>query len=159
MDHFIVWSNEDFLISTDRQRLDETAIHAFLTKSTWAAGISRQLVSRSIVNSMCFGLYKSGAQIGFARVITDFATFGYLADVYVLEAFRGQGLGRRLVVAVMSHPQLQGFRRWLLATSTAPWLYEKLGWGHPDNPGLFMEVFAPDVYGAWKGEVYASQSN
>ena len=108
---------------------------------------------------MCFGLYKSGVQIGFARVTTDFATFGYLADVYVLEAFRGQGLGHRLIQSVMSHPQLQGFRRWLLATSTAPWLYEKLGWRHLANPGLFMEVFVSDVYEAGKGGVHAWQSN
>ena len=141
-----VWSHEDFLISTDRELLDEEAVWEFLRTSSWAAGIPKQLVSRSIANSMCFGLYKAGTQIGFARVTTDYATFGYLADVYVLENYRGLGLGRRLVESAMSHPQLQGFRRWLLATSTAPWLYAKLGWRPLGNPGIFMEVLVPDVY-------------
>ncbi len=146
VEHLAEWTRGDLLISTDRRRLDLDVIHGFLVTSTWAAGIPRETVARSIDNALCFGLYKDGRQIGFARVTTDYATFGYLADVFVLDEHRGNGLGRWLTEAVMAHPDLQGFRRWLLATSTAGWLYEKLGWRPLGRPEIFMEVFAPNVY-------------
>lgn len=144
--HLAEWRRDEYLVSTDRRRLDIDAIHGFLVTSTWAAGIPRETVVRSIESSLPFGLYKGDRQVGFARVTTDHATFGYLADVYVLEELRGLGLGRWLMEAVMAHPDLQGFRRWLLATSTAPWLYEKLGWTPLKRPEIFMEIFVPDVY-------------
>lgn len=140
------WRREDYLISTDPALLDLDVIHGFLTRSSWAAGIPRELVQRSLANSFAFGLYKAGKQIGMARITTDFATFAYLADVFVLEEFRGRGLSRWLMEAVHAHPDLQGFRRWLLATSTAAWLYTKVGWSPLAKPEIFMEISVPDIY-------------
>ncbi|WP_437784570.1 GNAT family N-acetyltransferase [Sorangium sp. So ce1097] len=145
-DHLAEWRQGEFLISTDRRRLDIDTIHGFLVTSSWAAGIARDLVVRSIESSLPFGLYHGDRQIGFARVTTDYTTFAYLADVFVIEAYRGRKLGRWLTESVMAHPDLQGLRRWLLATSTAPWLYEKLGWTFLKRPEIFMELYDPDVY-------------
>jgi GNAT superfamily N-acetyltransferase len=142
----VEWQRGLDLISTDRNRLDLDVIHGFLVTSSWSPGITRQLVQRAIENSVPFGLYREGAQIGFARVTTDYTTFAYLADVFVLEAFRGQGLGRWVSEAALEHPALQGLRRWLLATSTAPWLYEKIGFRPLVKPAIFMERHDPHVY-------------
>src|SRR5947209_15183020 len=101
-------------IDTEKARLDFPLIHNFLARSHWAAGIPADVLRRAIDNSLCFGVYRDGAQIGFARVVTDFATFAYLTDVFVLEAHRREGIGRRLVAAIDAHPDLQGLRRWLL---------------------------------------------
>src|SRR5438105_15611421 len=102
----------DFLISTDRSRLDLDVIHGFLTECYWAKGIPKEVVARSIQYSLCFGMYLGSKQIGFARVISDYATYAYLGDVFILVEFRGQGLGKWLMQCIMEHPRLQGLRRW-----------------------------------------------
>lgn len=120
---------EDYFISDDPALLDIDIIHDFLSnRSYWAEGIPRGIVEKSIANSLCFGLYNSGKQIGFARLVTDKATFAYLADVFVLEEYRGKGLSKWLVELIQSHPEVQGFRRWMLMTRDAQGLYEQFGW-------------------------------
>jgi GNAT superfamily N-acetyltransferase len=126
-------------ISTDPSRLQLDSIHAFLTRSYWSPGIPKDVVARGIANSMCFGLYQGEAQVGFARVITDKATFAYLADVYVLEAHRGQGLSKRLVEQILAHPELMGLRRFLLATSDVHGLYAQFGFKPLAVPDRMME--------------------
>jgi GNAT superfamily N-acetyltransferase len=134
-------------ISTDKAALDVAMIHQFLSeRSTWAIGIPLATVQRAIDNSLCFGAYLDGRQVGFARVTTDRATFAYLADVFVLEAQRGQGVSKALVAAVMAHPDLQGLRRFMLATSDAHTLYARHGFTPPARPGALMERYFPDVY-------------
>jgi len=127
-------------ICTDPARLDVDAIHAFLTRSYWAAGVTRERVARALARALCFGLYADGAQIGFARVVTDGVTFGYLCDVYVLEAHRGLGLGKRLVEAVRAHPDLQGLRRLLLKTLDAHGLYEQFGFARVEDGRNLMQI-------------------
>lgn len=137
----------DFLISTDPAKLDLTAIHDFLSNhSGWSDDIPFERVKTSVEHSLNFGLYHNGKQIGFARVISDFATIAYLGDIYVLDAYRGQGLSKRLMDAVMTHPNLQGLRRWILLTATADWLYEKYGFVKVPNPEIYMELYNPSVY-------------
>ena len=134
------WRRGDYVISTERARLDVGVIHDYLSNSSyWAAGRSLESVRRSIENSVAFGLYKGERQIGFARVITDYATFAWLADVFVLEEFRGQGLGKWLVEVILAHPQLQGFRRWVLATKDAHELYRRFGFAELKLPERWME--------------------
>ncbi len=135
-----------FEISTDKARLDRAAIHAFLAESYWARGIPREVVDRSIEHSLAFGVYAEDRQIGFARLITDRATFAYLADVYILEEFRGRGLARWLVETILAHPDLQALRRWSLVTRDAHGLYEKVGFARPSHPEGQMEIVDPDVY-------------
>ena len=135
-------------ISTDPQRIDVAATHAFLSRSYWAEGISRELVARSIANSLCFALLHAERQVGFARVVTDRATFAYLCDVYVLEEHRGRGLGNWLVEEARAHPDLQGLRRFLLVTKDAHSLYAGLGFQPPANPAGFMEIAVPGLYEA-----------
>ena len=137
-----------YLISTDPARLDPGAIHAFLsTNSHWALGIPKAVVAKSIAHSLPFGVYATdGSQVGFARVITDYATFAYLCDVYVLPAHRGQGLARWLMQCVVASPRLQGLRRWMLATRDAHRLYEEVGFRTPGNPAALMEIVRPGVY-------------
>jgi len=139
------WEHGEYLVSTDRRRIDVEAVHAFLTTSYWARGVSLDRVARSIDNSVPLGLYRDTQQAGFARVITDYATFGYLADVFVLEPHRGRGLGRRLVEAALEHPELQGFRKWLLATRDAHGLYRQLGFTDLANPQQFMQRVPPNA--------------
>lgn len=126
-------------VSDDPARIDLEAVHAFLSQSYWSPGIARDQVARAIAHSMCFGVYDDGAQVGFARVITDRSSFAYLADVYVLESHRGRGLARQLLDAITSHPELQGLRRWLLATRDAHDLYRRFGFGPPAAPDRLME--------------------
>lgn len=143
------WRDGDFVVSDERVRLDVDVIHGFLTSSYWAAGIPRDVVERSIANSICFGLYHSDpppALIGFARVITDRATMGYLADVFVLEAWRGRGLSKFIVRCVLAHPQLQGLRRWMLATADAHGLYRQFGFETPRDPARLMEIVDREIY-------------
>ena len=140
------WRRQEYLISTDKRLLDLSVIHGFLTKSYWAAGIPLEVVGRSIEHSLAFGLYNLTRQIGFARVITDYATFAYLADVFVLEEFRGRGLGEWLIEAVMSHTQLQELRRWMLVTMDAHGLYRKSGFEDLKRPASIMEITRPDAY-------------
>ena len=134
-------------VSTDKDRLDIGLIHRFLsTEAYWSHGIPRTTVERAIAGSLCFGGYVDGQQVAFARVVTDGATFGYLADVFVLPEHRGQGHARTLVASVMVHPQLQGLRRFSLATSDAHGLYAAFGFTAPARPQSLMEKLDPDVY-------------
>ena len=134
------WQRGEYLISTDRDRLDSAFIHNFLSNNSyWARGRDFELVQRSISNSFNFGLYKGNQQIGFARVVTDYATFAWLADVFVLDEHRGQGLGKWLVEVIVSHPKLQGFRRWLLATRDAHELYRRFGFTELSDASRWME--------------------
>jgi GNAT superfamily N-acetyltransferase len=135
-----------FVISTDRDRLDRDAVHGFLTESYWARGIPREVVLRSIENSLCFGVYGDGKQVGFARVISDYATYAYIADVFVLESYRGHGLGKWLMECIMHHPLLQGLRRWSLATMDAHGLYSKFRFTALKTPERFMELHNPEIY-------------
>src|ERR1700754_1670586 len=126
-------------ISTDPSRLDVDAIHAFLSQSYWSPGIPRAKVARAIANSLCFGAFWQGQQVGFARVVTDKTTFAYLCDVYVLEAHRGRGLAQQLMDRVVAHPDLQGLRRMMLATRDAHALYAKYGFTPLAAPDVMME--------------------
>jgi len=136
----------EFLLSTDRDRLDLKVIHGFLSACYWAKGIPREVVARSMQNSLCFGVYKQEQQVGFARVISDFATYAYIGDVFLLEAYRGQGLGKWMMEAIMKHPQLQGLRRWSLVTRDAHSLYQSLGFTPLQKPENYMELHTPNVY-------------
>src|SRR6185312_15847262 len=133
-------------IDTDRSRLDLRMIHDFLARSRWARGIPLAVLKKAIDNSLPFGLYRDGRQVGFARVVTDHATFAYLADVFVLNEERAQGLGRWLVETILADPRLQGMRRWLLGTRDAQGLYERCGFSPPPPPFAFMERLDADVY-------------
>jgi GNAT superfamily N-acetyltransferase len=140
------YEKNGFSVETDRSKLDVTAIHAYLTRSYWSEGIPRGIVEKAIANSLCFGLFRGAHQIGFARVVTDCATFAYLCDVYVLEEFRGQKLGVWLMECVMSHPELQGLRRFSLATRDAHGLYRKFGFDGLKKPESQMEIVNHDIY-------------
>ncbi len=133
------WRHGDYTISTDKTKLDLRVIHGFLTKSYWAKGIPYEVVAKAIEHSLNFGLFKAKEQIGLARAITDYATFMYLADVFVLEPHRGQGLGVWLVDTTLKHPDLQGIRTWMLLTSDAHELYRKFDFEVPDNPKKIMQ--------------------
>ncbi|MBD3725006.1 MAG: GNAT family N-acetyltransferase [Flavobacteriaceae bacterium] len=138
---------DDFTITTDKSKMDIVAIHDFLSKySGWSDNIPFDRVKTSIDNSLNFGLFHNDKQIGFARIISDFSTIAYLGDIYVLDDYRGQGLSKKLMDAVIEHPNLQGLRRWILLTSTADWLYEKYGFTKLPKPELYMELFDPNVY-------------
>jgi GNAT superfamily N-acetyltransferase len=145
------WHRDAYLISTDRTLLDVALIHDYLSNSTyWATGRKLEVVQRSIDNSLCFGLYKTNsegkrAQVGFARVVTDYATFAWLADVFVLKEHRGQGLGKWLSEVIVSHPELQGFRRWVLATKDAHKLYRRVGFRELHRPERWMERPDPNM--------------
>ena len=140
------WRRGEYLISTDKRRLDLPVIHNFLTTSYWATGIPIETVKESIEHSLAFGVYREDQQVGFARVITDYATFAYIGDVLILEAFRGQGLSKWLMEVIAAHPGLQGLRRWVLLTRDAHELYRKTGFTEPKNPERYMEKGFPDVY-------------
>jgi GNAT superfamily N-acetyltransferase len=136
----------EYEISTDSERLDVNVIHAFLTQSYWSPEISRSIVERAINNSLCFGLYYKAEQVGFARVVTDKATFAYLADVFILEAHRGNGLSKWLMQVVMEHKDLQGLRRFMLGTRDAHGLYKQFEFSELAYPSRMMEILKPDVY-------------
>jgi GNAT superfamily N-acetyltransferase len=150
MEGFEAWTGpEGYVVSTDPARLDVERIHRFLSTAYWATGIPLDLVRRSIANSLPFGLYAAdGQQAGFARAVTDRATYAYLGDVYVESAHRGHGLGKFLVGCVIAHPELQGLRRWALATADAHELYARYGFGPPANPDihLFIERTPADLW-------------
>jgi GNAT superfamily N-acetyltransferase len=136
-------------ISTDRARMDVEVIHRYLAEeSYWANGIPRELVERAIAHSLCFGAFDGEAQVGFARVITDYATFGYVADVFVLPSHRGHGIAKELMRAVREHPELQSLRRWHLVTRDAHGLYAQFGFAPLDAPERHMAFTVPNAYAA-----------
>jgi len=138
---------DEFLFSTDKTKLNTKYIHNFLSQNSyWAQGIPYPIVQRSIENSLCIGIYANKKQIGFARVITDFATFGYLGDVFIEEGFKGKGLSVKLLEFIFSFEELKVLRRVILATRDAHSLYEKLGFKPLANPDRFMELHRPDIY-------------
>jgi GNAT superfamily N-acetyltransferase len=139
---------DGFLVSTDPARLDLDVVHGFLTRSYWARGVPRAVVERALRHSLCFGLYEGERQIGFARAVTDRATFAYLADVFVLDSHRGRGLGKWLMECVRRHPDLQGLRRWALVTRDAHGLYRPFGFGPLAHPDRWLEIHDPEVYGS-----------
>ncbi|HMJ09469.1 MAG TPA: GNAT family N-acetyltransferase [Pyrinomonadaceae bacterium] len=147
MTNFLEITRENFEISTDPSRLDVDAIHRFLTEdSYWANTRSREQTVLAIGNSICFGVYQDGKQIGFARVVSDRATFAYIGDVFIVKEMRGLGLSKWLMETIVSHPELQGLRRWLLATRDAHGLYEQFGFSELRYPDRWMERPAPDAY-------------
>lgn len=133
-------------ISTDRSRLDIALIHDFLRSSYWARGIPRAVVEKSLQNSLCFGAFLEAQQVGLARVITDFAAIAYVADVFVVPEHRGRGVAKMLVRAILAHPELQGLRRFLLATQDAHGLYAQFGFQPLAHPEHFMTIHKPDPY-------------
>ena len=138
---------EEYTISTDRAIMDIVAIHDFLSNhSSWSKNIPFEKVQLSIDNSLNFGVFHNEKQIGYARVISDFSTIAYLGDIYILQEFRGKGLSKKLMDAILQHPNLQKLRRWILLTSTANWLYEKYGFTQLSNPEIYMELYDPNVY-------------
>lgn len=137
----------EYLFTTDPTKMDIVAIHDFLSKySGWSNNIPIERVRISVENSLNFGIFHKGKQIGFARIISDFATIAYIGDVYLLHEHRGKGLSKQLMDLIMSHPNLQGLRRWILLTNTADWLYEKYGFVKVPNPEMYMELYYPNVY-------------
>lgn len=140
------YTRGQYWITTDPQKLDVDAIHAYLTRSFWAEGIPKATVAKAVANSLCFGLFDGSAQVGLARVVTDRATYAYLCDVYVLETHRGRGLGKWLIETVMAHPDLQGLRRFQLVTRDAHGLYSRHGFAAPINPDRHMEIFKHGMY-------------
>jgi GNAT superfamily N-acetyltransferase len=140
------WVRGEFEITTDASRIDLNAVHQFLARSYWAAGIPLAIVERSIKNSLCFGIYKDTRQVGFARVITDRATFAYLGDVFVLPEHRGQGLAKWMMECIVAHPDLQGLRRWSLLTRDAHGLYRQFGFTELKSPERWMERHHPEIY-------------
>jgi GNAT superfamily N-acetyltransferase len=137
---------DNFSISTDKSKLDISIIHDFLSHSYWSENIPKEIIQKSIEGSLCFGVYAGDKQVGFARMVTDKATFAYLADVFIIEAYRGKGLSKWLIEIILSHPDLQGLRRILLATRDAHGLYTKFGFTPLNNPDRFMHIHNPDVY-------------
>lgn len=140
------YRNGEFTISTDGEQIDLDVVHGFLTECYWAKGIPREVVARAIENSLCFGVYVKDNQIGFARVISDYATYAYIGDVFLLESFRGRGLGKWLMKCVVQHPRLHGLRRWSLVTSDAHGLYARFGFEALKKPENYMELHRSDVY-------------
>ncbi len=141
------WQSGEFTISTDRSRLQIQRIHKFLSEeSYWATERTLEQTETAIKNSLPFGVYKGENQIGFARVVTDYATFAYLGDVFILEEFRGQGLSKWLMETILSHSDLQNFRRWILATKDAHALYARFGFAALKFPSRWMEKTAPNAY-------------
>lgn len=136
----------DVRVSTDPSRLDLDVVHGFLARSYWAAGIPRETVARSLRHSLCFGAYAGERQVGFARVISDYATFAYVADVFVLESHRGREVGKHLMACVTRHPALQGLRMWALFTRDAHGLYRQFGFGPPPDPERLMQRVAEHPY-------------
>lgn len=137
----------NFEISTSKSRLDLALIHDFLsTRSYWALGIAIETVGKSIENSICFGVYQGETQVGFARVISDKATFAYLADVFILEDFRKRGISKQLMEFIINYPEFKGVRRFLLATRDAHTLYAQFSFKPLDDPHLFMQINNPKPY-------------
>ena len=144
---FLEFKRNGYTINTDPSRLDINTIHAYLAnESYWASGISINIIEKSVENSLCFGVYEQGKQIGFARVVSDRTTFAWLCDVFILKPYRGRGLGKWLVDCVLSHPELQNLRSWMLATQDAQGLYSQFGFKTLENPESVMRRRNTDVY-------------
>ena len=135
-----------YALTDDPSRVDVAAAHAYLSRSYWSPGIPFETVERALANSICVAVFHDGAQVALARVISDRATFAYLADVYVLEEHRGKGLSKVMVEALHAHHELQGLRRWSLFTADAQGLYAQLGWTSLSHPERAMEILVPDIY-------------
>ena len=144
------WLNENYTISTDKTKLDISYVHEFLSQSYWAKNIPLETVKKSIDGSLCFAMYHNDKQVGFARVITDNATFAYLADVFIGQEYRGKGLGKWLVKIIISYPSLQGLRRFMLATRDAHSLYKQFGFEQLTNTDRWMQIHKAEVYTARK---------
>lgn len=140
------WTRPPFEVSTDTARFDLDLMHHFLARTYWSPGIPRDIFERALANSLNFGAYADDGQIGFARVVTDRATFAYLCDVFVLDAWRGRGVSKFLMECVMSHPELQNLRRLMLATADAHGLYRQFGFEPIARPERLMEIVTPDIY-------------
>ena len=138
--------SEPYEISNDPNQMDVDLIHEFLRNSYWAREIPREVVERAVRNSLCFGAFCAGHQIGFARVVTDYATFGYIADVFVLPEHRGRGVAKLMMKVILQHPRLQGLRRLMLATQDAHGLYAQFGFQPLSHPEYLMTIHHPDVY-------------
>ncbi len=138
---------DEFRVSSDPSKLDFSVIYSFISTSYWAQGIPRETLQKAIDNSLCFGVYtQDNQQVGFARLVTDKATFAYLADVFIDQAYRGKGLSKRLIEAVTMHPEVQGLRRIVLATRDAHGLYQQFGFSPLNDPALFMQIVRPNIY-------------
>lgn len=142
----MIWQRPPYRILDDPTAVDLDVVHGFLSSSYWARGIPRETVARGLAHSLPFSLYLDERQVGFARAVTDRATFAYLADVFVVEEHRGRGLGAWLVETVLAHPELQGLRRWLLVTRDAHELYLKFGFKPPADPSRLLTRHDPDAY-------------
>jgi predicted GNAT family acetyltransferase len=142
----MIWERPPYRITDDPTAVDLAVVHEFLASSYWARGIPRETVARAIAHSLSFSVFLEGRQVGFARVVTDRATFAYLADVFVVENQRGRGLAAWLVATILAHPELQGLRRWLLATRDAHALYRKLGFTGVADPSILLTRHDPDIY-------------
>jgi GNAT superfamily N-acetyltransferase len=142
----MTWVRDTFTVTCDPAKLDHAVIKQFLVSSYWAKDIPPATVEQSLQNSLCFALLEGDRQVGLARVITDRATFAYLCDVFVLPEYRGRGLSKWLVECVLNHPDLQGLRRWMLATRDAHGLYERFGFAPLKKPDIFMERHNPNAY-------------
>ena len=140
------WTRDNFSVTCDPAKLDRTVIAQFLSSSYWASGIPPDTVAKSVANSLCFGLFDQVRQIGFARVISDYATVAYLGDVFVLPEYRDLALDKWLIDCIVSHQDLQGLRRWILATRDAQQLYATFGFTPLKRPEIFTEVHDPNVY-------------
>ncbi len=136
-----------YTLSSRRERMDAAAVHAYLTRSYWSTGIPRAAVERAMAHSLCFGIFHGAEQVAFSRVLTDHTTYGYLADVYVLEPHRGQGLSKWMMEGVLAHPALQGLRKFMLSTRDAHGLYRRFGFEPAAKPGNVMERVRPNPYG------------
>lgn len=140
------WKKDDYRVSDDKALLDIEFVYQFISNSYWAKGIPKETMTQGLDNSLCFMLFENEQPIGFARVVSDYATFGYLADVFVIDSYQGRGLGKWLMACVMSHPQLQGLRRFMLATLDAHGVYEPFGFEAINKPEMLMQVHRPDIY-------------
>jgi GNAT superfamily N-acetyltransferase len=154
MEHWMNWQRNGFVISDDAGRLDLDAVHGFLKGSYWARAIPRDLVERSLRHSLCFGVYEEpgGRQAGFGRVITDYATYGYVSDMFIDPSCRGRGLSKWLVEVMLGHPKLTELRRWMLVTQDAQGLYRQLGFREIEHPNWVMEIVRPGLYERWERE-------
>lgn len=142
----MTWTRDTFTITTDRTQVDTALVAEFLASSYWAKGIPAATVRKSIENALCFLVFDGERQVGFARVITDRATFAYIGDVFIIEACRGRGLSKWMMECIMGHPELQGLRRWVLATADAHGLYEQFGFTPVKSPERWMERHDAEVY-------------